>query len=111
MSSPVPDIGRIVRFFGRKPDGCVGCYPVKTWTWPPGERGTTPAWPRPMPYERRRPKNSTLHRVVRENLKTLYAATDDGETGAALPRFVRKELESYLDCGLLARGFAVVACT
>jgi hypothetical protein len=64
-----------------------------------------------MPYERRRPENGTLHRVGRENLKTLYAATEDGDPGAALPAFVRKELEGYLDCGLLCRGFAVLACT
>jgi hypothetical protein len=64
-----------------------------------------------MPYERRRPENGTLHRVVRENLKTLYAATEDGDPGAALPAFARKELEGYLDCGLLCRGFAVLACT
>ncbi len=64
-----------------------------------------------MLYERRRPESGTLHRVVRENLKTLYAATEDGDTGAALPGFVRRELEAYLDCGLLCRGFALVACT
>ncbi len=58
-----------------------------------------------MPYERRRPENGTLHRVVRKNLKTLYAATEDGDAGAALTVFVRKELEGYLDCGLLCRGY------
>src|SRR5262249_54329324 len=66
---------------------------------------------RRMPYERRRPEYSALHRVVRENLMTLYAATDDGDAGATLPAFVRKELEGYLDCGSLCRGFAVLACT
>jgi hypothetical protein len=63
-----------------------------------------------MVYERRRPENGTLHRVVRENLLTLYAATEAGETAAPLPSFVRKELEGYLDCGRLSRGFAVLAC-
>ena len=63
-----------------------------------------------MLYERRRPEDGTLHRVVRENLKTLYAAAADGFAGAGLPSFVRKELEGYLDCGLLCRGFAVLAC-
>jgi hypothetical protein len=32
------------------------------------------------------------HRVVGENLKTLYAAFEDGSAGAALPEFVRREL-------------------
>src|SRR5688572_30786680 len=75
----------------------------------------SPAWPMPrrgrrMTYQRRRPEAGTLHRVVRENLKTFYAATEDRHGGASLPSFVRKELEGYLDCGLLCRGFAVVAC-
>jgi hypothetical protein len=51
-----------------------------------------------------------LHRVVRENLQTLCAAVDDGFATAALPEFVRREFESYLDCGLLCRGFALIAC-
>jgi hypothetical protein len=59
---------------------------------------------------RRRPELGTLHRVVRENLRTLYAAAEDGFAGAALPPFVRQELESYLDCGLLSRGFAALEC-
>jgi hypothetical protein len=58
----------------------------------------------------RRPEDGTLHRVVRENLLTLYAAAEDGFDGTPLPAFVRKELEGYLDCGLLCRGFAVLAC-
>lgn len=60
-------------------------------------------------YERRRPELGTLHRVVRENLHTLYAATEQGFS-TPLPQFVRRELEHYLDCGLLCRGFAVLAC-
>jgi Transposase zinc-binding domain len=60
-------------------------------------------------YDRRRPEKTTLHRVVRENLETLYAAVDAGE-GNALPAFVRKELEGYLACGLLACGFAHLKC-
>jgi hypothetical protein len=47
---------------------------------------------------------------VRDNLETLYGAVDEGALPFALPRFVRKELEGYLDCGLLCRGFAHVTC-
>ncbi len=61
-------------------------------------------------YSRRRPELGTLHRVVRENLRTLYAAAQDGFAGAALPPFVRQELEGYLDCGLLLHGFAHLEC-
>ena len=60
-------------------------------------------------YERRRPESTTLHQVVRENLLTLYAAVEQG-FAAALPSFVRDELEGYVACGVLTRGFAVFAC-
>jgi len=51
-----------------------------------------------------------LHKVVRENLQTLFAAAEQGFAGAPLPDFVRAELEDYVHCGLMQRGFALVAC-
>lgn len=83
------------------------------------ETATAASSPAPAPapgaggrpsYERRRPEDGTLHRVVRENLRTLYAAVEEGFAGAPLPGFVRRALEGYLDCGLLQRGFALIAC-
>jgi hypothetical protein len=59
-------------------------------------------------FERHRPEDTTLHRVVRENLQTLYAALE--EQGTELPAFVRDELDGYLSCGLLVRGFALLRC-
>lgn len=55
---------------------------------------------RGVSYERRRPE-ATLYQVVQDNLATLYGAVDDGAVAIALPRFVRRELEGYLDCALL----------
>ncbi|MBK7583142.1 MAG: transposase zinc-binding domain-containing protein [Myxococcales bacterium] len=60
-------------------------------------------------YARRRPEATALHQVVRDNLLTLYAAAEDG-FASPLPSFVREELEGFIDCGVLARGFAVLAC-
>jgi len=60
-------------------------------------------------YSRRRPEQSALYQVVRDNLYTLYAAIEQG-FAAPLPGFVREELEGYVDCGVLSRGFAVLAC-
>ena len=60
-------------------------------------------------YERRRPESTTLHQVVRENLLTLYAAVEQG-FASPLPSFVRDELDGYVACGVLARGFAVFSC-
>jgi hypothetical protein len=58
-------------------------------------------------YARRRPEATALHQVVRENLLTLYAAIEQG-FAAPLPAFVRDEFEGYVDCGVLARGFALL---
>ena len=56
------------------------------------------------------PELSTLHQVVRDNLETLYAAVEAGFASAPLPDFVRREVEGFLDCGLLCRGFALLEC-
>ena len=69
-----------------------------------------PAPASPLTYARRRPEETTLYKVVQENLATLYGAVDDNALAIRLPGFVRKELEGYLECGLLCRGFARVQC-
>jgi hypothetical protein len=51
-----------------------------------------------------------LHRLVREHLRTLYAAVEHGFEGASLPDFVRADLEGYVRCGVLGRGFAHLQC-
>ena len=60
-------------------------------------------------YERRDPEAEGLHRVVRENLATFYAAIEQGWV-TGLPEFVRAEFAGYLDCSVLQRGFAHLAC-
>jgi hypothetical protein len=62
-------------------------------------------------YERRRPERSSLYEVVRDNLDTLYGAIEDGALDVRLPKHAKKELEAYLDCGLLCRGFARLRCS
>jgi len=48
-----------------------------------------------------------LHRVVRGHLATLRLQC--AEAGG-LPRFVERDFERYLECGVLARGFTRLAC-
>jgi hypothetical protein len=60
-------------------------------------------------HERHDPESQALHRVVRENLATFYAAIEEG-WASELPKFVRAEFAGYLDCGVLQRGFAHLAC-
>ena len=45
-----------------------------------------------------------------EHLRTLYAAVEHGFEGASLPDFVRADLEGYIACGALNRGFAHLQC-
>jgi hypothetical protein len=63
--------------------------------------------PAPGVYRRHRPETTALYEVVRDNLETLYGAIDDGALAVRIPKHARKELEAYLDCGLLCRGYVV----
>jgi hypothetical protein len=61
-------------------------------------------------YKRRRPETTALYEIVRDNLEALYGAIDDGALDVRLPNHARKELEAFLECGLLCRGFARLYC-
>jgi Putative transposase/Transposase zinc-binding domain len=61
-------------------------------------------------YERHRPERTALYEIVRDNLETLYGAIEDGALDVRVPKHAKKELEAYLDCGLLCRGFAHLVC-
>jgi len=61
----------------------------------------------PGTYVRRNVEATLLHRVVRENLATFLL--ESGQRGG-LPSFVQQDFCRYLDCGVLAKGFARVAC-
>ena len=61
-------------------------------------------------YQRHRPETTALYEVVRDNLETLYGAIDDEALAVRIPKHARKELEAYLECGLLCRGFARLRC-
>ena len=60
-------------------------------------------------YEKHDPFAQSLHRVVRENLATFYAAIEEGWQ-SELPKFVRAEFAGFLDCSVMQRGFAHLAC-
>ena len=66
--------------------------------------------PAPGVYRRHRPETTALFEVVRDNLETLYGAIGEGAIAVRIPKHARKELEAYLDCGLLCRGFARLWC-
>ncbi len=64
----------------------------------------------PRNYKPRRPETTALYEVVRDNLETLYGAIEDGAIAVRIPKHARKELEAYLECGQLCRGFARLRC-
>ena len=55
-------------------------------------------------YERRRPEETMLYRLVQQHYETFAAEV----TG--LPQFVKDEFNAYLDCGILANGFLRLTC-
>jgi Transposase zinc-binding domain/Putative transposase len=60
-------------------------------------------------YERQRPEETTLYRLVQEHLETFLAQVEL-EAGSGLPDFVREEFDAFLECGILAHGFLRLRC-
>ena len=64
-----------------------------------------------MPYRRRRPERTLLYRTVQTHFATWLALARDGQDAAdAVPGYVEREFRRYLDCGILAHGFARARC-
>ena len=49
-----------------------------------------------------------MHRTLRRELQTFYARCE--ESGRDLPKFVRREFDTFLGCGVLQYGFLRVRC-
>ena len=63
----------------------------------------------PVHYERHRPEQTTLYRLVQQYAKSYFAQTEEA-TGASLPHVVKDEFDAYLECGILAHGFLRLRC-
>ena len=61
------------------------------------------------PYRRRRPEHTVLYRTVQTHFATWLALARDGD-GDSVPAHVEQEFRRYLDCGILAHGFARARC-
>src|SRR5438876_3385680 len=59
-------------------------------------------------YIPRNPEETTLYQVVAEQLETFLRRQQ--ERDRPIPRFVEEEFNSFLDCGVLARGFVRLRC-
>ena len=87
----------------------------KSWDDARGRRRAVCCWARRRARGRHARAASTrgddaLSRSSKRTSKTLCGAVDDGALKLALPPFVRKGLDGYLDCGLLSRGLARLRC-
>ena len=58
----------------------------------------------PVHYERHRPDQTTLYRLVQQHASTFFEQTESA-AGADLPQFVKDEFDAFLECGILAHGF------
>ncbi|MBM4436228.1 MAG: transposase [Actinobacteria bacterium] len=63
--------------------------------------------PRPDGYLRRRPEESVLYQIVSAHWPDFRQKADDA---GGLPRFVVREFEEYLRCGLIEHGLVRLAC-
>ena len=64
---------------------------------------------KPFTYERHKPEETLLYKIVQENLNSFLEQVEL-ETGYPLPDFVGKEFEEFLKCGILAHGFLRSKC-
>jgi hypothetical protein len=63
----------------------------------------------PVHYERHRPEQTTLYRLVQQHAATFIAETK-AATGIDLPQFVKDEFDAFLGCGILAHGLLRLRC-
>ncbi|MBA3822109.1 MAG: transposase zinc-binding domain-containing protein, partial [Deltaproteobacteria bacterium] len=69
------------------------------------------ASPLPRGYRPRRPETTACYRIIAEHVETmLEQARERSAHGFGLPRHVERSFRRYLECGVLARGFARVQC-
>ena len=62
-------------------------------------------------YSRRHPEQTVLDRVVQQHLETYLLLAHEGNwDGHAVPAYVERDFRHYLECGILAYGFARAYC-
>ena len=62
------------------------------------------------PYRRRRPDDTPLYRAVQNHLQTFLALCHDDWKDERISPHAERELCAYLECGILAYGFARARC-
>jgi hypothetical protein len=60
-------------------------------------------------YERRQPEKSVFYRIVQDHIETVFAEAE--QNGSGYPEHVKREFDRFLECGVLAAGFARMQCS
>ena len=63
--------------------------------------GSLPGLASRLHYERHRPEQTTLYRLVQQHAASFIAHTE-ASTDAELPRFIKDEFDAFLECSILA---------
>jgi hypothetical protein len=61
-------------------------------------------------YRPRDPAKTVLYRVVQEHFETYLSLSNEGWDDNPVPVYVEREFRRYLECGILAHGFARARC-
>ncbi|MDA9981737.1 transposase zinc-binding domain-containing protein [Gammaproteobacteria bacterium] len=62
-------------------------------------------------YRRRRPERTVVYQVVQEHLETWLAHYNEAEPESnPVPHYIERGLRKFLECGILAHGFARAYC-
>ena len=67
------------------------------------------AAPSTQRYQRRRPERTLWYRIVQTHLET-WLELSSGPSGESQPATVVRSFRRYLECGILAHGFARAYC-
>jgi hypothetical protein len=61
-------------------------------------------------YKSRKPEDSLLRKVIRGNIASFLQDIISKADGSGLPSFVIKELQKFIDCGVIRKGLALFKC-
>ena len=69
--------------------------------------GPASGWATPgLIYRPRRPTQTPPYPVVQHHLETFLAQAAEDTVGDGVPAWVERDFRGYLECGILAYGFA-----
>ena len=80
-------------------------HPVSAHTRPPI---TYVADVTPQVYQSRHPERTMPYQLIQQHAKSWLAQPQ--AKGDSIPRYIEKGFSRFMDCGILAKGFARVRC-